>query len=46
MMNRVVRVLSRRKDLADLLVGAAGDFVPPAEVLRLANLRHLLAPGR
>lgn len=46
MMNRVVRVLSRRGDLADLLVGAAGDFVPPAEVLRLANLRFLLAPGR
>jgi menaquinone-9 beta-reductase len=46
MMNRVVHVLSRRGDLADLLVGAAGDFVPPAEVLRLAHLRLLLAPGR
>ncbi len=46
MMNRVASVLSRRKDLADLLVGAAGDFVPPAEVLRLAHLRLLLAPGR
>ncbi|MGI8618197.1 MAG: NAD(P)/FAD-dependent oxidoreductase [Gemmatimonadaceae bacterium] len=46
MMNRVVRVLGRRRDLADLLVGAAGDFVPPAEVLRLSNLRFLIAPGR
>jgi len=46
MMNRAVRVLSRRKDLADLLVGAVGDFVPAAEVLRLSNLRFLLAPGR
>lgn len=46
MMNRAVRALSRRSDLADLFVGAAGDFVPPAEVLRLSNLRFLLAPGR
>lgn len=46
MMNRAVRVLSRRSDLADLFVGAAGDFVPPAELLRLSNLRFLLAPGR
>ncbi|CAN5652448.1 geranylgeranyl reductase family protein [soil metagenome] len=46
MMNRAVRALSRRRELADLFVGAAGDFVPPAEVLRLSNLRFLLAPGR
>jgi geranylgeranyl reductase family protein len=46
MMNRAVRVLSRRRDLADLFVGAAGDFVPPGEVLRLSHLRLLLAPGR
>ncbi|MDQ3515844.1 MAG: hypothetical protein M3403_03585, partial [Gemmatimonadota bacterium] len=46
MMNRAVRVLSRRTDLADLFVGAAGDFVPPDEVLRLSNLGLLLAPGR
>lgn len=46
LMNRAVRVLSRRTDLADLFVGAAGDFVPPGEVLRLLNLRLLLAPGR
>lgn len=46
MMNRAVRVLARRRDLADLFVGAAGDFVPPGEVLRLSNLRFLFAPGR
>jgi geranylgeranyl reductase family protein len=46
MMNRAVRVLSRRQDLADLFVGAAGDFVPPREVLRLSNLGLLLVPGR
>jgi len=32
-MNRIARVLSRRKEMADLLVGVAGDFVPPSEVL-------------
>ena len=46
MMNRAVRVLARRQDLADLFVGAAGDFVPPREVLRVSNLGLLLAPGR
>ncbi len=46
MMNRAVRVLSRRRDLADLFVGAAGDFVPPRELLRLSHLGLLLAPGR
>lgn len=45
-MNRAVHVLSRRRELADLFVGAAGDFVPPSEVLRLSNLRFLLEPGR
>ena len=33
MMNRMAGVLSRRKDMADLLVGVAGDFVPPRAVL-------------
>jgi len=46
MMNRAVRALALRRDLADLFVGAAGDFVPPGEVLRLSNIRFLLAPGR
>ena len=31
--NNAAKVLSRRKDLADLLVGVAGDFVPPKLVL-------------
>jgi 2-polyprenyl-6-methoxyphenol hydroxylase-like FAD-dependent oxidoreductase len=29
LMNRAARVLSRHGDMADLLVGVAGDFVPP-----------------
>ena len=32
-LNNAARVLSRRKDLADLVVGVAGDFVPPRLVL-------------
>lgn len=31
--NNAAKALSRRKDLADLLVGVAGDFVPPRLVL-------------
>ena len=31
--NNAAKVLSRRKDMADLLVGVAGDFVPPRVVL-------------
>lgn len=33
LMNGAARALARRADLADLLVGVAGDFVPPAQVL-------------
>ena len=33
-LNNAAKVLSRRKDMADLLVGVAGDFVPPRVVLR------------
>ncbi|MFL5549309.1 MAG: NAD(P)/FAD-dependent oxidoreductase, partial [Gemmatimonadaceae bacterium] len=33
-LNNAAKFLSRRKDLADLLVGVAGDFVPPQLVLR------------
>ena len=44
LINHAARVLSRRKDMADLLVGVAGDFVPPAEVLRPAYLLRLLVP--
>jgi geranylgeranyl reductase family protein len=32
-LNNAAKVLSRRKDLADLLVGVAGDFIPPKLVL-------------
>jgi hypothetical protein len=42
LINRAAHVLSRRKDMADLLVGVAGDFVPPREVLRPGYLLRLL----
>jgi flavin-dependent dehydrogenase len=32
-MNNAAKVLSRRKDMADLIVGVAGDFIPPRVVL-------------
>ena len=45
LINRAASVLSRRRDMADLLVGVAGDFVPPAEVLNAGYLLRLfLAP--
>jgi flavin-dependent dehydrogenase len=39
--NRAVRALAGRKELADLLVGVTGDFVPANEVLRLGYLTRL-----
>lgn len=41
------RVLSRDRDLADLLIGVTGDFVPPSAVLRPGTLLRFLglAPG-
>lgn len=39
LINRAARVLSRRRDMADLLIGVAGDFVPPRAVL---DPRYLL----
>jgi flavin-dependent dehydrogenase len=39
--NRAARVLAGRKDLADLLVGVTGDFVPADRVLRLGFLAQL-----
>ncbi|HEX9129891.1 MAG TPA: NAD(P)/FAD-dependent oxidoreductase [Gemmatimonadaceae bacterium] len=33
-MNNAAKVLSQRKDMADLLVGVAGDFIPPRVVLK------------
>lgn len=41
--NLLGRRLRARRDLADLLVGVAGDFVPPSRVLRPAFLLSLLA---
>ena len=43
-LNHVARTLARRRDMADLLVGVAGDFVPPREVLRPGFLLGLLLP--
>lgn len=40
-MNRAVGALSVRKDLADLIVGVTGDFVPPHRVLRPGFLAQL-----
>ena len=45
LINRAAKVLSRRRDMADLLVGVVGDFVPAREVLTPAYLfRLMLAP--
>jgi flavin-dependent dehydrogenase len=43
LMNRAVRAFAARRELADLLVGVTGDFVPAREVLRPAFLLRLLA---
>jgi flavin-dependent dehydrogenase len=40
-MNNAARVLSRRKDMADLIVGVAGDFIPPKVVLNPRFLFNL-----
>lgn len=39
--NHFGRTLEARKDMADLLVGVTGDFVPPSEVLRPSYLLNL-----
>ncbi|MHB1296930.1 MAG: NAD(P)/FAD-dependent oxidoreductase [Gemmatimonadaceae bacterium] len=44
LLDRCARVLARRREMADLLVGVAGDFVPPREVLRARFLLDLLRP--
>lgn len=47
--NRIALTLQKRRDLADLLVGVAGDFVPAREVLRpryMLNLLFAAAFGR
>lgn len=43
--DRCAHVLARRRAMADLLVGVAGDFVPPREVLRARFLFDLLRPA-
>jgi flavin-dependent dehydrogenase len=40
LMNRCARVLAARKDMADLLIGVTGDFVPARAVL---NPRYILS---
>jgi geranylgeranyl reductase family protein len=42
LINRAARVLSHRRDMADLLVGVVGDFVPAREVLRPGYLLSLM----
>ena len=45
LINRAANVLSRRRDMADLLVGVVGDFVPAREVLSPRYLLRLLLPA-
>lgn len=45
LINHAARALSRRSEMADLLVGVVGDFVPPARVLRLGYFARLLLFG-
>jgi flavin-dependent dehydrogenase len=42
LLNHAARVLSRDRELADLLIGVTGDFVPPSAVLRPRMLLRLL----
>ena len=44
LINRAANVLSRRRDMADLLVGVVGDFVPAREVLSAGYLLRLMLP--
>jgi flavin-dependent dehydrogenase len=45
LINHAARALSRRAEMADLLIGVAGDFVPAREVLRFGYLARLLLFG-
>lgn len=42
LINRAANVLSTRRDMADLLVGVVGDFVPAREVLKPGYMLRLL----
>jgi flavin-dependent dehydrogenase len=44
--NHFARTLESRKDMADLLVGVTGDFVPAREVLRPSYLLNLFRHSR
>jgi len=43
--NHAARALSRRKDMADILIGVVGDFVPAGQVLRFGYIARLLLFG-
>jgi hypothetical protein len=43
LLNHAARVLSRDRDLADLLIGVTGDFVPPSAMLRPRTLLRFLS---
>ena len=45
LINRAARGLSARKELADLLIGVTGDFVPAREVIRLGYLWKVFGPA-
>lgn len=45
LINRAARGLSVRKDLADLLIGVTGNFVPPSEVIRAGYLWRVFGPA-
>ena len=44
LINRAARGLSARKELADLLIGVTGNFVPAREVIRLGYLWGVFGP--
>lgn len=44
LMNHASRALTKRRDMADLLVGVTGDFVPAREVLKPSFALALLFP--
>ena len=43
--NYFARTLESRKDMADLLIGVTGDFIPAREVLRPGYLLNLFRPN-
>lgn len=43
-MNQAARLLSRRREMSDLLIGVTGDFVPPSAMLRPGVLWRMLVP--